>query len=272
MLISHEVPKCLFGQSTHFNDYPYVLGHLIKLDSQYKEFYKKELRNWSFSILDNSAFELGKSIPFDELMSVARELRPSHLVLPDTVHDKDTTLRNSLSFWSQFCTELIEELEITPIGVVQGDTFEELLECIYTYREAGVRYIAIPFDCIKNSDYSIVRFQFFIWLYAKLGHSEMSKLEFHFLGIQNPQEMLLYSSFIKNYIKSIDTSSPILHGIAGNSFGKWGVMSTKPKMKLADNLDIKIDRRTEERIYENVEYFKNYCNHDRESEVKGTRY
>jgi hypothetical protein len=260
MLISHEVPVELFYDSVMFNDYPYVLGHLIKLCPEYKEFYKKQLSGASFSILDNSAFELGKSIPFDELMSVARELKPTHLVLPDTVHDKETTLKDSIDFYNEFCWELDLELQCTPIGVVQGNSFADLYDCVVRYIQAGIYYIAIPFDCIKDSDYSQVRFRFFKWLIEEMGISAMSQLEFHFLGLQDPQEMLLYSDFEKEFITSIDSSSPILHGVAGNEFGEWGCLQPKPKMKLADNLDIKLNDSTKELIYNNINHFREYCN------------
>lgn len=257
MRISHEIPKQLFEQSKEFNNYPYVLGHLIKLDSEYKEFYKQELEEADFSILDNSAFELGKSIPFDELMSVARELKPTHLVLPDTVHDKISTLRDSIDFWEEFRVEL-EELDITPIGVVQGNSFKELYECITKYITAGIFYIAIPFDCIKDTDYSTIRVLFFRWLIEEVGLSNMSNLEFHFLGLQNPQEILLYSSLEKELITSIDSSSPILHGVVGNEFNEWGTNKPKPKIKLADNLDIDITTDTLNIIENNVKFFKQY--------------
>lgn len=259
MKISHEVPVELFADSQYFNDYPYVLGHLIKLNPDYKEFYKDQLETADFSILDNSAFELGKSIPFDELMSVARELKPTHLVLPDTVHDMTKTLIDSLDFLHIFGREL-DRLGIEPIAVVQGDTFGELYNCIKKYIDAGITYIAIPFDCIKDEDYSQVRFKFFRYLIEKMSTSQLALLDFHFLGIQNPQEMLLYNQSEKELITSIDSSSPILHGVAGNSYKEWGVAEQKPKMKLADNLDIELSNEQQEVIENNIHFFRQYCN------------
>lgn len=259
MLISHEVPKSLFKESQLFNDYPYVLGHLIKQDSEYRGFYKEELKKADFSILDNSAFELGKSIPFKELISVARELNPTHIVLPDTVHNKKKTIYDSVEFYDQYWLEL-KQLKISPIGVVQGNSFVELYECISTYIQAGIFFIAIPFDCIKDTDYGTIRFQFFRWLIGELGHLGMRGLKFHFLGLQNPQELLLYSDLEKEYIYSIDSSSPILHGVTGTQFTKWGTNETKPKMKLADNLDIVISNSTWLTIKNNINRFKQYCN------------
>lgn len=259
MLISHEVPKALFQESKVFNDYPYVLGHLIKQDSQYKDFYIEELGKAKYSILDNSAFELGKSIPFEELISVARELRPTHLVLPDTVHNKEKTIKDSISFYNEYLIEFVH-LDITPIGVVQGNSFAELYECIQEYTNAGIYFIAIPFDCIKGTDYGTIRFQFFRWLLENVNKESMEFLKFHFLGLQNPQEILLYSESEKKYIHSIDSSSPILHGVVGNEFNLWGTNESKPKMKLADNLDVEIPNSTWMKIQNNINYFKQFCN------------
>lgn len=259
MLISHEVPKTLFKDSRLFNHFPYVLGHLIKQDAEYKEFYKDELKAAVFSILDNSAFELGKSIPFEELISVARDLKPSHIVLPDTVHNKEKTIKDSVEFYNQYWVDL-DNLQITPIGVVQGNSFVELYECISNYIQAGIFFIAIPFDCIQNTDYGTIRFQFFRWLIEELGHSGMRGLKFHFLGLQNPQELLLYSDLEKEYIHSIDSSSPILHGVTGTWFDQWGTNESKPKMKLADNLDIVVGPECLKAINNNINYFKKYCN------------
>lgn len=257
MKLSHEVPKCLFQESTKFNDYPYVLGHLIKLDPEYKEFYKKQLLEADFSILDNSAFELGKSIADEELIEVARELRPTHLILPDTINNKAVTLFTSKRFMESYCLELMM-LEITPIGVVQGETFIELLECVLKYRTLGVSYIAIPFDCIKGTDYSMVRFLFLRFLLNTIGEEELSKLSIHFLGIQNPQEMKLYSNKEKGFITSLDTSSPILHGVELSEFTTWGCSKKKPKLKLADNLDMKLSLEQERVIRNNIKQFRKF--------------
>jgi hypothetical protein len=257
MRVSHEVPKQLFKDSVLFNDYPYVLGHLIKLDEEYKEFYKKQLAGATFSILDNSAFELGSSISDTELISVARELRPTHLILPDTINNKATTLFTSERFLKGY-QQSLKDLFITPIGVVQGETFIELLECVMKYRQLGVSYIAIPFDCIKGADYSMVRFLFMRFLLNTIGEVELGKLSIHFLGIQSPQEMRLYGPDMKKFITSIDTSSPIIHGAELNEFGTWGCSAKKPRLKLADNLDMELGLDQLRVIKENIKQFRKY--------------
>ena len=41
-LISHEIPKALFDRHDEVSDYPYVLGHLLSLDTEYADFYKEK--------------------------------------------------------------------------------------------------------------------------------------------------------------------------------------------------------------------------------------
>ena len=65
MLISHEVPKCLFEKSLDFNDYDYALVHLFDEDPEYLEFYKNSVKNGRHVLLDNSIFELGEAYDND---------------------------------------------------------------------------------------------------------------------------------------------------------------------------------------------------------------
>ena len=77
-LISHEIPKALFDRHDEVSDYPYVLGHLLSLDTEYADFYKQKIERAEYSILDNSAFELGKSIPMEELYELGKEYLPTN--------------------------------------------------------------------------------------------------------------------------------------------------------------------------------------------------
>jgi hypothetical protein len=254
MLISHELPKQLLPYHRLINDYPYILGHLISIDKEYANFYKQVIKDHTYSIFDNSAFELGKAIDSKELFDLAIEYKPSHLVLPDTLHDYKQTLERSLDFVKRYKSGL-ERANITLMGVLQGNSFEELYECFGKYRQNGINNIAIPFDCIKNSDWHTVRaifFKEFCEQYEWAGN-------IHFLGITNPSELLLYTEEEKERIFSIDTSSPIVNGWVGNEYGEYGLFGEKPKVKLADSLNIKLSDEQINRINKNVKMFRNYA-------------
>ena len=57
-LISHEIPKALFDRHDEVSDYPYVLGHLLSLDTEYADFYKALPED---KIKRTFAVELGKN-------------------------------------------------------------------------------------------------------------------------------------------------------------------------------------------------------------------
>jgi hypothetical protein len=230
-----------------------MLAHVK--DEEYVNYYIREFETHDFGILDNGCFELGASIDSGILMNIAEKMRPSHLILPDVLHDKDKTLAGSKAFLSAYKQKL-HTLGITPIGVLQGNTFDELDQCLDEFRKLHISYIAIPFDCIKDSDWHNIRFLYFRHLLSR-GH--YIDCQFHFLGIQNPSELLLYNKELKERITSIDTSSPIVNGWVGNRYSDYGLKADKPKLKLAESLDERLSNEQIELINFNILKFKEYA-------------
>lgn len=256
-LISHEIPKQLFPYHDLISDYPYVLAHLLHVDKEYTEFYKEKLKTAPYSILDNSAFELGESIPMDRLAQLGEEFKPTHLVLPDKVNDYRRTMENAVKYLNTYRQE-----GMNYIGVCQGDNFEQIADCIDFYTEKGIDIIALPFDLVPDSDYITVRFRFLNWWYAnRFNYKRSGIYKFHLLGCQNPVEFLLFKhnqDHILKYVYSIDTSSPIVNGWSGNTLGDHGLTAPKPKAKLADNLDISLSEEQLDLIFRNVKTFRTY--------------
>lgn len=256
MKISHEIPKQLFPMHDLISDYPYVLGHLLSKDKEYAAFYFQKLQTAEFSILDNSAFELGASIDHKELYELALQYKPKVLVLPDTLHNFLVTVNDSREFYKKYGEELSKN-RISCMGVLQGNTLDELTNCWERYIEMGLNYIALPFDCIKDSNWHTIRVQIWKEMVSRM-HRNDRKIHFHFLGLQNPSELLCYTAEELKWIGSIDSSSPIIHGWVGNEFNDFGTSAEKPKLKLAENLDIKLENHQVQSIVHNVKKFKTY--------------
>ena len=76
----------------------------------------------------------------------------------------------------------------------------------------------------------------------------------HLLGCSLPQEFMAYGSW--EWIKTCDTSNPILVGAEGTKYGDNGI-NWKPKNKLEHYFEMDLSERLED-IKFNVNKFKQY--------------
>jgi hypothetical protein len=255
MKISHEIPKQLFPVHDLINDYPYVLAHLLsdkyEYDQEYADFYRKKLQKSEFSILDNSAYELGQSIALDELHRLGEEYKPSHLVLPDVYGDYSKTMKLT----SDYCMKYGEISTPKFFAVVQGQTWEEYQLCLLDYLDNSyIDVIALTFRVLKDGTTREV----FLKEMLQRFRTRFQSKKIHFLGCGSVNEFIELHPSLKAEIYSVDTSAPIIHGWTGNEFTKDGFVGEKPKDKLAECLDIKLDNYQLDIIYTNVAHFKNY--------------
>jgi hypothetical protein len=275
-LISHEIPKQLFPQHHFINDYPYLLAHLLMegtshYDKEYADFYLKVVKEYSYSILDNSAFELGDSIDCDILYEIGEKYKPSHIIIPDALQDADKTIERAISYINKYGKTSTPKL----IGVVQGKTVEELKRIFTFYNSLSyIDIIAVPFDLLSYNDWAREmgfppaenKEAVYEWktqrphlLREILSEVKLTK-KIHLLGCATPNEFSLYSSQqAKNYIHSIDTSAPIVYGWSHIPFANGKCVEkdqVKPSAKLADNLDIKLNEEQVRLIAQNIRVFK----------------
>lgn len=261
MLISHEVPKCLFEKSLDFNDYDYALVHLFDEDPEYLEFYKNSVKNGRHVLLDNSIFELGEAYDNDSFAKWVEELKPTEYIVPDALEDVAKTI-DQMESWNRAYGKLPGKR----IGVVQGKTPEEIADCyVYMDKHADVDKIAISFDYSLYEQIIPHENKYMSWM---LGRATMlanllnsgiinTKKPHHLLGCGLPQEFALYHSY--KWIESVDTSNPIVHGIKGIAYKQYG-LQTKESIKLVDLLDVEINNEQLYDINHNINYFRTYVN------------
>ena len=261
MLISHEVPKCLFEKSLDFNDYDYALVHLFDEDPEYLEFYKNSVKNGRHVLLDNSIFELGEAYDNDLFAKWVEELKPTEYIVPDALEDVAKTI-DQMESWNRAYGKLPGKR----IGVVQGKTPEEIADCyVYMDKHADVDKIAISFDYSLYEQIIPHENKYMSWM---LGRATMlanllnsgiinTKKPHHLLGCGLPQEFALYHSY--KWIESVDTSNPIVHGIKGIAYKQYG-LQTKESIKLVDLLDVEINNEQLYDINHNINYFRTYVN------------
>jgi len=287
MLFSFESPLDLLEESFKFNDYEFILYHLINKYPAYKEYVKKSNSMNRLMIMDNSAYELGDDYDLNEYAECIKEFKPDYYILPDKFNNAQTTMTRSCEFLNKF-----PNLPCKPMGTIHGSTVDEMLNC-YSFMNTITDAIAISFklDVFKelaNTEHELTdirsKYDFdtkkskmiwpddmayaigrnrFIDLLSK--HEEFDENKhYHLLGVNLPQEIVFYKN--KPFIKSVDTSNPIVHGMLGIKYTKTGDLKKdidiiyqtigKPTVKMNDLMERKLTALELDDVKFNISGFK----------------
>lgn len=262
MKISHESPLCLLDQSRTYNDYDYALVHLFETEPTYYEFFVESLKQGRTVLLDNSIFELGTAFDSDRYAHWIKELKPTEYIIPDVLENALGTMDNALDWKEKYLDEMTA-IGSKSIGVVQGKSYEDLVQCYdYLDRVIGVDKIAISFDYSyylevcphpnKWMGYVLGRVQTLTRL-LKDGVINKEKPH-HLLGCALPIEFMFYQDGFE-WLDSLDTSNPIVHGLLGIGYNPGG-LSSKKSIKLIELLNAPYpDPSRLHTINHNISYF-----------------
>ena len=154
------------------------------------------------------------------------------------------------------------------IGVVQGKTYQEIKDCYRAIDEIS------PCDMIAISfDYSYYREsvphpnKYVSWMLGRvklLGDLVRDDIinkdkPHHLLGCGLPQEFSFYKHADYNFIYSLDTSNPVVHGIKGITYSSDGLWS-KESQKLHELIDYSLDNMDINLILDNIQKFRWFTN------------
>lgn len=265
MKIAHESPIQLLEPSRWYNDYDYALVHLFEDGpKEYYDFFVKSLEQGRKVILDNSIFELGTSFDPEKFSAWITELKPTEYIIPDVLENTIGTMDNALDWKEKYLDEMTV-LGCKSIGVVQGKSYQDLVQC-YEYLDTviGVDKIAISFDYSyylevcphpnKWMGYTLGRAQ---TLTRLLNDNVINKDKpHHLLGCALPIEFMFYRTGF-DWIDTVDTSSPIVHGLLGINY-EYGGLINKQSIKLVDLLHAIPTPDQIAIISKNIEYFSSY--------------
>lgn len=273
--VCHETPLCLLEASRAFNDYDYALVHLFEKEPAYYQFFIESLRKGRKVILDNSLYELGKA--FDpQRFSVWAGKLANHIpsvnikqnltvVLPDVFNNWKETVSSAQSFLeTQWRDPSLTN--VRKMVVVHGENLYELLKCYEeVYPLADV--IGIPFgskayvtwfdalgiDISTDEKKTRGRRLFLDTLY----HSGYIGKPIHLLGCNLPWEFKHYTNAeYLPYIESLDTSSPVLHGMLGIEYNSTDGLTERSTVKIADRFHESKENIPVLKVIENVRRFR----------------
>ena len=265
MLISHESPLALLPQSKKYNDYDYALVHLFETIPEYYDFFKQSVEEGRKVILDNSIFELGEAFDSEKFFYWIDKLKPSEYIIPDVLEDTLGTMDNALEWKEKYLDKVPKGCK--SIGVVQGKSYEDLVNC-YQYLDKVIRVDKIAFS-FDYSYYLEVCPHPNKWMAFALGRAQtLTRMlndgiinrdkPHHLLGCSIPVEFFFYREGF-DWIESVDTSSPIVHGILDTVY-EPGSLVSKQSIKLVELIHTVPTPEQIDKINWNISVFKSYCN------------
>lgn len=258
MKVSHESPLCLLDDSLSYNNYQYCLPRFYKKYPQYKEFFLKYRKQPdSFIILDNGLFE-GDSFTNGQLLELINEIKPDIFVVPDEWNDYKKTLENA-KYWK---TKIKPDTNL--MVVLQGTSYYEL-SSLYEIcdKELDYTHFAINhssktyFYEYPNSNPQIAAMMGRIGIINKLLYEGIININkyHHLMGASVPTEFQYYKSLEYDFLKSLDTSSPIINGIKGIRYTEQ--IFDKPKDKIETFMEEDLASALED-IKFNINKFKDW--------------
>lgn len=260
----HEAPLYYMPLVDRLTDGTYYLVHLFEENEDYLEHAMMQRRD-RHVILDNSVFELGEAFTADSFAYWVDLTRPTDYIIPDVVGDGPATIE-SVKNWVR---EYSGILPGNTMAVVQGATYEEMVEC-YRAVEPLVDKVSFPFRSrFYKQQGAPDASQIANWAHGRVDTINRMESEgvindgkpHHLLGCSQITEFYNYRD--KRWIDSVDTSSPVMWGLEGKKYDNN--LDYKPNAKLFTMIDWEPADKTEDiivtdAIVNNIKYFDEICN------------
>ena len=256
--IAHESPKSIFNEVQKYTDYDYALVHLFEEDKEYLKQFTEARDAGREIILDNSIFELEEAFDAVKFDKWVKKLKPTWYIVPDALEDATKTC-DQMEDWNN---KGLGYEGSGKIGVVQGKTYDEIVDCYnYMNKSANVDMIAISFDYSYYTASVPHSNKYVSWMLGRVkllgdlfrdGVINIHKPH-HLLGCGLPQEFSFYKNSDYDWIYSLDTSNPVVHGIKGITYGTDGLWS-KERQKLHELINSDIEDTN--LILNNIQKFK----------------
>jgi hypothetical protein len=258
-LISHEVPLDLLEASRKFNDYHYCLPHLLNNKIYYK-FFKDASERGETIICDNGLFE-GVSHTINDLLEKINDIKPNIFIVPDTWNDPITTVKNAKK-WIDYYVDKIPST-VNLMAVVQAKTVSDAMLTYSKFVELGYTHIALNHAGVyfkelykhQNELLSLMtgRIKFVNMLPSLNGFNKT--IHHHLLGATLPNEFSNYKGKEYDFIKTIDTSNPVIYGLKHGKYPDETLLD-KPKEKLETYFDQRLSDQQISDVLYNVKHFR----------------
>ena len=276
--INSELPMCMLHRNNVINEYDFVLFHLYVSNDEYRKYYleQRKIAPKRKMIFDNSAYEFyvkGEGLNLPEFFEAICELKPDFYILPDVLMSKEKTIKGVTKFLEHYDVDIREYApDSHPMAVAQGDTEEELIECLSLYKEMGITCVAIPFhntffkemgkDVLPEIEEIFCKFHnttnITVDMRYAMGRVKFSRKHFAFLSTFDKVHMLgshsVAEKMFYDWVDTMDTGYPVKCAIEGHMLG---MEPHKPEVIIDEFLDKDLPLATQYLIETNVLKFRN---------------
>ncbi len=259
---SHELPLCLLNKSYDWNDYEFCLPTYWFKSEEYKQHYLNAKKEGSFIIADNGLFE-GDSFTQQQLIEFVNELQPDIFVIPDVWNDAFQSYRNAKYWQNVVKASLPESTKL--MAVIQCTDYEIGSSLYQEYIDLGIRCIAFNHSStayqqfFPHKNLSVSKMMGRIYFINQLLKTNVINhtVHHHLLGCAIPDEFKYYGPGYE-FIKTLDTSNPVVWGCKGVSYDDIITSIEKPVEKIEEFFNERLDSNIEEIIFNNIKTFKSY--------------
>ena len=261
--IAHEGPLEIMAEIRQNTDYCYALVHLFETDQKYFNFFKESLYMGRKVLLDNSLFELGDAFDSEKYVTWINRLNPTEFIIPDSLGNTLKTIRLTEEFINNHLSHVNHS---KAIGVVQGSTYNEMVYCYQQMESFHIPKSAFAFiseayltEFPHPNKYVSMSMGRVLILSRMLKDGIINtRKPHHLLGCMHPREFSFYTGQEFDWIDTIDTSSPVIHGIKNiqysDAMGTW----VKESTKVVDLLYVSLNKEQMECIRNNIKAFRKY--------------
>lgn len=246
--LAFEIPITYLGWFSRAAHYDFALTHMVEKSSIYKDFYRKQNHKGRYIMLDNSAFELGVALDPSRVIDASKEINSNCIIATDVISDGKATI-SSIDQFIIDAEKLGYKKEIA--AVVQGNTLEDWLACYkYIKNNPKIDVICINFNIIfdvpnspikETKTHTLMHKRITLINYLVTNNLIDVYRKYHLLGATDCIEY----KYLKRYdfIKTADTSSPIVHGINNIQYTYDGLPCDKIKEKIDFDIKLKLPQR-----------------------------
>ncbi len=262
-----EIPVPHLEQLAYLTDFDFVIGSKCFQHPEYKRFYTESFaRTDRYLVIDNGAFE-GELLTDEQLLDLTEhflEVAPDkavEVVAPDAVGDFDETMRRLDTFLDDLSRRGLSN-RVTVQVCPQGGTFRQWRRCYremagYPIKCFGITYV-IQFEVPSKMGELFLRSLNIagrreVLLFELLCSGDLdTNIPHHLLGLSSPGSLAWYRRF--SFIRSIDTSFPILSAVEGRE-----VKPDTPKPERKLDYRMKLEGRELRLAAENILKLREMC-------------